>query len=369
VTALEVDLGRTARTRLLIALSFINVALGATTGAFIVAWERLGGYSPSTQRFIKYFLVQGHLATENVVAAWYSSMLLLMVALAAIAACSVDRRSRRGNLSWGWTLMGLAFAGLSLDEIGSFHERIGMVRELSSSGEAAAGWVFVLGIPIGVVALFLLAFATLHVRRVPAAFRWMVAGVGLFLSNPAFELVEMRLIHGAGADPATWQRTVHDLLLVLEEGVLELFGILCFLAAALTYLGTVAGPRVSWTFNTLRARWLIRGLTALAIMGVFVSAWVVSKLPPGDTGIPSNWFPAAMLMVAGIAMLTVRSGRGWMKVAGAVLLALSAFCGAGLYGYFRLLFYGAPLVAAFVTALGGWALEAAVEAAVESRTS
>ena len=335
------DLSPFWRRRLLVALSSTNVAFAIVTALFIFAWERLNGYSPGVQKFVKYVLVQGHLATENVVAAWYSSMLLLAVGLAAVWALRSDLQSRPSPFRWGWAAVAGAFVLLSMDEIGSWHERIGMVRALSIGGDRAVGWVFVLAIPIALVGLFLLAFAFLHVRRVPAAFRWMTAGVVLFLANPLFEAAEMRLIHGAGADAATWQRTLHDVLLVLEEGVLELFGVVCFLLGVLTYVGE---SRPSWPIT----RGHVRALTAVMVIGVFVSAAVVSRLPPGDTGIPSNWYPAAMFLFVALA------SRRWRWLA----LGASAFCGAGLYGYFRLFFYGAPLVAAFATVIGGWLLEA-----------
>jgi hypothetical protein len=63
-------------------------------------------------------------------------------------------------------------------------------------------------------------------------------------------------------------------------------------------------------------------------MAIPVAHAAVLGLPAADTGIPENWFPAATLFM--LAILLAASGRAG---AGAIALAMSAFLGAGLYGY------------------------------------
>lgn len=356
VARFTVDLAPKRRRRLFITLSIINVALAATTALFIMAWTHLADYSPAAQSFIKHVLVQGHLATENVLAAWYSSMMLLAVAAGAFLAFAADTRETRSPFRWGWVLVGFVFVALSLDEIGSYHERIGMVTALSPSGDRAVGWVWVFAVPIVVVATFLLGFAWLHVRRAPGAFWWMAAGVLLFAADPLFEMAEMALFHGAPV--GTPERRLHDILVVLEEGGLELFGILCFLMGILAYVRFSAGERSDWSIPDRSLQTAARVLTALLAIGVFAATKVVRALPDGDTGTPANWFPAAMFFLVALGALSCRDRDAFRRRLWAVFaLAVSGYCGAGFYAYSKLLQYGQPHVAMLVTVIGGWMLE------------
>lgn len=327
-----IQLNRPTQRRLFLTLSSINVFFAATTGLFIYLWARLDELPNALRTFTKYWLVQGHLATENVIAAWYSSMLLLIVAVAATTAFACDRRGA-GRLRYGWLVFAAVFTLLSLDEIGSFHERVGMLRALPRAG-GAVGWVYVLAIPILAVAAFMLAFAWAHLRRAPGAFPLMAAGVAMFLMNPVLEAVEMAMIHGAGQVQGTWQRTLHDVLLVLEEGVLELFGILCFLAAVLTYIRRAAGESLWWTVDRGVALRTSRAGTLLFVTGTILSGWIVTKLPAGDTGIAENWYPAAAWLSVALVVAARADGDRRVKPLGtACAIAISAGFGAGLYGY------------------------------------
>jgi hypothetical protein len=330
-------------------LAAANLFFTAGTALFIHYWARREYYGPSGRLFIDRILVQVHLATENVVAAWYSSMLLLSVAAASGLAFAVDRRAAGRTtdraLSWGWLIVALAFATLSLDELGSFHERIGMIRH---GGAAATGWVYVLVVPIAMVGLFMLAFSWARLRRVPAAAALFAAGTALFLSDPVFELAEMSLLRG-GADGLV----VHNVLLVIEEGFVELGGALCFLTGVLIYVRGIAGdgPHV-FHVRSRRTSTLTGAVTVLMIVAIPLARWIVDRLPPADTGIPEDWFPAAMLFLLSLWLMT--NGR---RTAGVLALGLSACFGAGLYGYVGLA--DARLVLTTVaTAAGGCAMAA-----------
>lgn len=327
------QLDRSHVRRLVLVFSLVNVALTVTTAAFILLWARLDQLSQALQTFTRYVLVQGHLATENVLAAWYSSMLLLLVALASAAAWRVDSRRGSGALRHGWLVFTAAFAILSLDEIGSLHERTGM---LATGGRGPGGWVYLLGLPILATGTFMLSFAWVHLRRVWDTFLLMAAGVGLFVLNPLLEKVEMAMIHGAGAVQGSWQRHLHDALLVIEEGGAELFGTLSFLAAVLVYLRAVEGQKSGFTIDTRTAVWSWRAGAVLLVAGAQALGWIVVRLPPGDTGIPQHWFPAAACLV--LALVAVSRPRAADERRASLALAvtciaLSGFFGAGLHGY------------------------------------
>ena len=89
--AWRVELGRSHIRLVCLTLAAANSAFTAGTALFIHEWAGREYYGPTGRLFIDRILVQLHLATENVVAAWYSSMLLLAVAAAAGLAFALDR--------------------------------------------------------------------------------------------------------------------------------------------------------------------------------------------------------------------------------------------------------------------------------------
>jgi hypothetical protein len=332
VVCFRLNSGSSVRIAVFRTLAAVTVLLSVTTGVFIYVWARLATYSPDSQRFIKYVLVQGHLATENVLAAWLSSMLLLSVGLLAIAAFVADGRSQPGWLRFGWLGVATAFVLLSFDEIGSFHERVGTVGAFGGSAERPMEWVYVLAVPIALVAGFLAAFAWLHVRASPTAFWLIISGVALFAANPAVERVEMLLLdRGAAAD--TPERLLHDVLLVFEEGLLELFGALCFASGVLAYLDRVSRGRFEWCLTPRRAVIATGGLMLWLAAGVPVARELVNRMPAGDTGIAANWFPAAACFLLAATCALRQPGGRRLRLLGLFALIASAYFGAGIYGY------------------------------------
>jgi hypothetical protein len=348
VATLQLDLNARAIRRLGWGLLAANLVFTAGTALFIQEWNHRDWHGPVGRWLIQYVLVQFHLATENVVAAWYSSMLLLSVAFAALLSYATEKGGL-SPFSLGWLVIAAAFTALSLDELGSLHERIGMVRH---GGGGPTGWVYVLIVPIGAVALFMTAFAWFHLRRVRAAAGLFVLGTALFLSDPVFELAEMALLRaGAGNDLA-----VHNALLVIEEGIVELGGALCFLLGVLVYTRRVAGEGPhEFAIDRWRA-WLSIAFAGLAMTaGVPAAHWFVAQLPPGDTGIPDNWFPAAAWFAVALVALMTRRRRG--RPLAAIALVLSACCGAALYGYlgwFVRIGYPGEALDAFLTAVASF---------------
>jgi hypothetical protein len=335
--------GRTIRLIGLI-LCAVNAFFTLGTIIFLALWPSRDDLEGLARSFLNYILVQAHLATENVIAAWYSSMLLLGVAVSALAAYTIrsrtDARWTRPWLRHGWLVVAAVFLLLSFDEIGSLHERVGMA--VSFGDGAALGWVYVLSLPILATGAYMIAFAWTEMRRVPIAFRLFVIGTALYLLNPILEEIEMSLIHGAGADPESWARFAHDVLLVLEEGGLELFGTLCFLMGTLVWLRESArsmpGETLTWRVDAEQAA-RIGGIAALVvIIGVPVSAAFVRSMPAADSGIPMNWFPAAAACLLCLLAVGARAGanaeRSQFAPAVAIFaLAISAYFGAGIHGY------------------------------------
>jgi hypothetical protein len=357
VQRFQVKLDRTTRRRFLTTAVALNLAFTASTALFILLWSRLETLSPAGRWFTRYIVVQGHLATENVIAAWYSSMLLLCVAALSLLAWFIERRARI-SLRSGWLVVAAVFATLSLDEIGSLHERIGMIPVANGR---ALGWIYLLILPILGVAAFMVVFAWTHLRRVRATLVLVLLGTALFLLDPVLENVEMSIIHGAAGASGTGQR-VHDVLLVVEEGGLELFGILCFLAGIVLYLVRTGGDVIEWTATSRNATIGAGAVMTFLASGLFASMVLTARLPEGDTGIAANWFPAAAWML--VVFAAAVSARGIARKAIIITaLPLSAVFGAGLYVYVGWLASRAAWVApATGVAAAALALEAVLNA-------
>lgn len=363
VHLLTVRLDRSALQRLAIILGCCNCLFISGMMAFLYFWNHREHFGPRGRAFIDYGLVQFHLGVENVVAAWYSSMLLLLVAAACGVAFALDRRQKVAGtgrashlVDYGWIVVSLAFTGLSLDEIGSFHERIGMMTSLNRASllphqAAPVGWVVLLAVPIAAFAMFMLAFGWLRLRRVPWALALLAVGVGLYLCDPLLEVFE-GLVKDRGGALLLLER-------VLEEGVAELGGTCCILFGVLVYCSHIAGARAP-EFHPPAAR-LVFGMTVGMTLLIPVAHAVVLRLPPADTGIPENWFPSATLFV----LWLVLAACGRLR-AGGLALATSACLGAGLYGYVGLAGARAPVT--MVSTLVAGALTARYSALSTRRT-
>jgi len=96
-------------------------------------------------------------------------MLLLLASAAALWSFALDRQIDRGRnvLSLGWLILAAIFLLLSLDELGSLHERLGALRTSAPPGsveQAPRGWVVLLALPIAVTAAFMTTFAWFRLR-------------------------------------------------------------------------------------------------------------------------------------------------------------------------------------------------------------
>ncbi|MBD2578571.1 hypothetical protein [Oscillatoria sp. FACHB-1406] len=300
---------------------------------------------------IKYILVQFYLAMENVIASWYSSMLLLLVSLKSTLCFLTDRKqnlSRRERyLSWGWLGFAFAFALLSLDEIGSLHERIGMITAFNPSGDLPLGWVLVLAVPIGLVALFMVAFAWLHIRQSVLAFAFTITGVICFITVPFLELLELRIVATTQIE-IFWQNQTASQM--VEES-LEIFGSLFFLIATNLYIihsfrqdeGAISSEQESTSFSATLQTALIGASLLIGLLGLeaLLVEWLVRNTVSGDAGIAKNWFPAALGMLVLLLCLQIWEAIPSRKIfhrllyllLGLFSLLLGMYYGANIYGY------------------------------------
>ncbi len=294
---------------------------------------------------LKNVLFQLDLALENVVATWYSSMLLLTTAVMAAVCFLADRQDGAGRrqmfFSYGWLVFCGVFALLSFDEMGSIHEYFGK----NAYNEQADGFTRYAGLvvfytAIAVVAGFMVVFGLVHLRRVPLSFVLVGAGVLLFISNPFQEHFEWGFYQRGATRPV--------LLLLLEEGS-ELFGTLCFLAATVAYATHVtrrrpggAGLPAIRVTATVNRKPVQAGV--LAMLGAMAALLVGLQLFFGkgndtQSGIPQNWLPSAIAFAVALISLYlfaslprkgVKGGLFFGLLAG-VALTFSAYYGSNLY--------------------------------------
>ena len=329
---------------LLLAAANVCVILGSA--AFAIYYRNHLGGDWDKGSDLKFLLVQFHLARENVLASWYSSMLLLLVAVAAIVCFAVDHKQRLKGfarlLSYAWLFMAFAFALLSLDEMGSLHERAGMLAALNPFGAEAAGWVYALAIPIAVVAAFILAFGWAHVRRCRLAFAFVFLGVILFVSNPLLELVQMSMLDAAG------KVTLNiELSMLLEESA-EMFGALSFFTAFVVYAAHSAKQIVSKDVDSpsviqLEVSTKLALFAACLFVAVFAAAsilveTIIHGVEGEDDGIPRNWFSSALAALASIYCLQI-----WDSMERTRRLYRALFIAAAFYCALLSLYYGANL--------------------------
>lgn len=330
---LLVRLERARARRLVLALGLVNLVMLAGT------WLHNGLGAPDPYP-VGFLLRQLELRSEGALAPFYSSTLSLLVSAAALVCFVVEGGRRRERFRVAWWAVFLLFAGLSLDEVGLLHERIGRVPGLNPFEGMLVEWVGVLALPALGVVLLLGAFLFDRLRRSRRAL--LLAGLGLLLLASVFvqEQVEAMIRTRMGYRP---------ILLALAEEGSELFGMLALFAGLLDYL-FVAGPtegsgRTAVLRLEVRASrrrvWAVTGggLAALAVAMAGVG-WLTGFLPEMPRFeellevLPAAWFPAVLgLWSVGLATFLlprVRHGSLRYGALAAFALLLAADLGSGL---------------------------------------
>lgn len=351
-----------------IALAF--VAGTAETHRFWRIWAGDWAAAPRVQ----HYLIQANLAQENVVAAWFSSTLLLLVALAAALCFALDRKGPAHSLfSYGWLIVAAAFAALSLDELGSLHERLFMRFH-------GYGWLLWLGPFVLAALIFMIPFGWQQMRRSLVASGFAILGVVCFGTIPFQEYVEIDVMYRSAG--AGWQRPIPYIL--LEEGT-ELLGMLSFLIALCIYAGKLAAgvktrrgmPGIVIEMDSRIASGVILLLAGACFAAMLLSGLVIQ--PHEESGNPANWFPSAVAFVAFLlCLLHARRSSGRVapmayRAAAIACLLMSAYIGgemhvlAAEYRNLRILIFGIVVVAGVALTLtsnnwphrasiGAWAL-------------
>lgn len=266
-------------------MSLLSLLLLVGTGIAVLLWRSWDDSWAHTPFLLRLFL-EFDLTQENVVAAWFSSMFLLLIALAGIGSFATAPRCGKSWLRFGWLIFSAGFCALSIDELGELHERLHLPT--GAVGDAIWYLPVVVAIPV-----YMLLFGWSQFRQDQGAFACLIIGAGCFASIPFQEDLE---IASSVANGSAWQRPVAAML--LEEGS-ELLGMMFFLFATARYATSNASEAQPRKFEDGAARGpsdlILSGfglaITALAILAVLVIPGLIKDLP--GSGQPQNWFASA----------------------------------------------------------------------------
>lgn len=206
-----------------IRLLLVAFALGV---AYVVA-QRINPYgiepgcSEASRLLFELFDLNG----ENNVPTWFTALVWAMAAGLAMVA-SRREFSTDVVMRWSWLLLGGVFLLLSLDEVGSLHERLlGLAGENIQHALGLADSFYYSWAPMGMLAVILVAGLFVpFLLRIPrgVAARLILAG-GVFLSGSlAIETIGSSYEAGWIASTEMFRISWHRLIFV--EEVLEMIG-------------------------------------------------------------------------------------------------------------------------------------------------
>jgi hypothetical protein len=175
------------------------------------------------------------LKMEGNAAVWYSSSLLLLTGLAALA-ISVHvppQITSPRQYRWIWTLGALSFLSLSVDETAQLHElaghiftkRVGDVPGLTPGAGAPFAWLVALA-PLIIGFLLVMRMAVQWLRLYPRSRRFALAGCACWIGVLLAEFIQAQLRR------LSMERSIQG---VIEEG-LEITGSTLFLISFLEFL-------------------------------------------------------------------------------------------------------------------------------------
>ena len=253
---------------------------------------------------------------ENNLGAWWSGGLLFLAAVHGFDGFRRYRDRGEAKLAFAWLVMACVIVALSLDEIGSLHERVGQ----------HAGWWGLL--PFGIVIVASVTWASWQMWTDPAERRSIVmiaVAFGLFAATALNEYIEHAFEWPAWLRP--WRTG-------FEEG-LELVGMLILVSVALRNSGGAFQP-AAVPEEGRPCLWITHAMPAWILIAVAAVSPFLAVLTTGlhDTyrGRPADWLASMMFLLAALAawrpaLCSTSPDRYPSRVVfGLLLLAASAAC-------------------------------------------
>lgn len=289
-----------------------------------------------------------NIAGENTISTWCASMIFMLTGLINLLLFFYIRKltlsKAQRKTVWGWFLISIFFIGLSADEMGSIHERLGMLFN-SNNVMLQYGSLFKVGLILaGIVGLYMIWFFVQHFKSYLLALLFFGAGILGITSVVLFEEGwdnKMDLL----IETATELQQIIQIS-ILEEG-LELLSSWFFLIGCLLVLFKIGEDKqvIERSANKVISIRVQPGvligstffLIAVVAFGVGIIAPILEfGIEGGDTGITRNWFPSALAfsaaILAWIKWNTYNEDKRYRYlILLGILLALSIYHGA----YFR----------------------------------
>ena len=236
---------------------------------FLVLFTLISSYIPSLPGSEIF-----NLGAEMNVAVWWNGICLLAIALLVFELFSTTRDEKRK----AWLLLSIIFAGLSLDEIGSLHERIVGLSDIiwyASAGAIALGYCLVI------------LFRRGETRRTAA---FILSGFLLFGLVAGQEFLEHTL---------SWPKWLLGIRLGVEEGT-ELVGTLLCLWGVAEYRKPQKNDVGAWDNvipNPFHMKYLPL-IVAVALVIHSIATLFIRNFPDLDfRGNPAAWFPSSLFFL------------------------------------------------------------------------
>lgn len=222
---------------------------------------------------------------ENNIGAWWSGALLFLAGVHALDGYRRYWDQGVTKLAVAWLVVACTIIALSLDEIGSLHERVG--RDF--------GWWGLL--PFGVVIIASVAWTTWQMWADPRerrSIRLIALAFGLFAATAFNEYLEHSIAWPAAMRP--WRTG-------FEEGI-ELVGMLLLVAVALRNSGD-AFREADRSEAEQPCLWVTHSMPAGVLLAVVAVSPLLAVITTGlhDTfrGRPADWLASMMFLLAGLA--------------------------------------------------------------------
>lgn len=324
--------------KLLLGIGIVDIVILAGSAFFLYYFYVVLEEHWKSGSSIKFILYHFNIATENNAAVWFASMGFALSGFFAIWIFFLEHAKASKWQSYGWLGIAFFFLALSLDEMGSVHERQGLY--------GIPSWILYAAIlPTVIISIYYIRFLFDALKKNPRTIILFVLGFALFVLVVLVEsFLEESMKALAGREHIAWTIFIS----LLEEG-LELLGSLLFLSGILSWLsrfsladdagGSTSGINTTVIFVFIIAAVLL-GILAIEGINNNLQIW----LKTGDTGKPQNWIPSIFAFAGAFISVMISLNREQKEktaylVLGLVLTGLSVYYGGDFRSWFQIGFF------------------------------
>jgi hypothetical protein len=220
--------------QLLILVAFVLTAL-SISGQLYRSYVRL--IDPNLFGFVPLLDV----GQDQSIPAWYSAFLLLFCSV-LLALISLVVKNAGGRYVNHWRVLSLIFLYLSVDEGASIHEKAGRVTRAvyNSLGSEPGGVMPIAWVVPGIVFVFIFVLAYLKFFfHLPTRQRYLFLAAGVIYVGAAMGMEVFYAYYRSLVGPMpemTNLQQIGRILIISSEELLEMFGLIVFIYALLSYI-------------------------------------------------------------------------------------------------------------------------------------